>query len=392
MESELNTLRDQINALRDEVTELRKLILQVVSSQSDDAERETRVSQRGQIAPVGQKGSKALRDFIKGIVRNSGNTMRNLASNVALVESDLSGRLSGTSRTKLHCELIVKIIEQLMEWEAIVSLDQIQQIYSLSGCPEQVTDQMRVLDKRQILSASKKERLREQLTKNNEDVLSILSDLSQDDLDRFLIDRSEPSGLRLTLLALYLKEGYSNRRIFNELARDPSVDIRRTVARYIYKSPVPENPTKLDPAVIEELMVDSSSDVAAAGTRAAIEMIRQGKMDLSRLTLVKDHPYWMPRKQAIDCILQSRSPQMMDLLEAFQTTSYHVSQAAIRVYLEQRFDEGLMSDQELARATALVEALSQAPKVSLPSRNKDLWLLAKLRGESIDANIDELEE
>jgi hypothetical protein len=229
------------------------------------------------------------------------------------------------------------------------------------------------------ISVVRRDRFRDDLTNNR--VPTSLSDAEYDkeDIKNFIVDGSEPPTLRLSALRIYLSLGLKSAKLLIDLLDDPDTNIRRTVLRHIHKNPDPEVIELIDAEKAQQMMQDPEDEVVVAATRLACDLVCLDRIPWRVLTTVNRHPYFLVRKIAIGCIVETNDPNKLDLVYEFRTTSYHVSQRLIRDYVERLYEE--FSDDEKQKTLDLLEHLKNAKRATKPSKDKTEKLLKKLRND-----------
>ena len=142
-----------------------------------------------------------------------------------------------------------------------------------------------------------------------------------------------------------------------------------------------------DPADLMTQMNRRDPGRSSSATRAAIAMVDQGKLPIQFLLGANQAPYWLVRKLILEYLIQQESKETLNFLHAFRDTSYHVSQAVIRGFIRNQFQEGKFDRSQLSQSIEILDSLSKAPKVTDASRGKDIKLL-----EEIKAFLASLEE
>jgi hypothetical protein len=160
------------------------------------------------------------------------------------------------------------------------------------------------------------------------------------------------------------------------LLYDPDSGIRRRVMRHIHLKPSPDLFDLLDEKKIKQILGDPELEAAVSATRLACDLVENGKIDRKTLTTVNKHSYWLVRKIAIECIIKLDSPDTLELLYEFRTTSYHVSQRLIRDYIEAHY--GKFDDIRKRLAIDLLEHLINARNASEISKSKTTALIKNL--------------
>jgi hypothetical protein len=125
-------------------------------------------------------------------------------------------------------------------------------------------------------------------------------------------------------------------------------------------------------------MDDPEDEVVVAATRLACDLVCEGVIPWKVLTAVNRHPYFLVRKIAIGCLVETNDPNKLELVYEFRTTSYHVSQRLIRDYIERLYDK--FDDDQKNKSLDLLEHLKIAKRATDPSKAKTEKLLNKLRG------------
>ena len=116
--------------------------------------------------------------------------------------------------------------------------------------------------------------------------------------------------------------------------------------------------------------------------QAASHLVTKGHLPLKFLTVAKTHPYWLVRRIAIQRIAKVDTPDVLELLYEFRTTSYHISQQAIKDFVKKHFLDRNFNTQQKEMAIDLIKHLKKTKKVSDISRRKNEKLLAILQEDS----------
>jgi hypothetical protein len=135
---------------------------------------------------------------------------------------------------------------------------------------------------------------------------------------------------------------------------------------------ISESYSRLSPDVISS-MLTVKTDITESLARAACKLVRDGKLEPDVLSNLSNHTYFLIRRLAIEAIIESNSPNTLDLLYLFKNTSYHISQGLIRDYLAEHLDE--MDHEDINKAYEILEGLNCASHVSDISKTKNTKLL-----------------
>jgi hypothetical protein len=204
--------------------------------------------------------------------------------------------------------------------------------------------------------------------------------IDQDDIELYIQDLSRPTYLRLIALQAYIMDGLSNQVMFNSLANDLAIEVRQTMLRYVFENPNPDNEIEFEAEYLEKLIHSEVSDeVVAVAIKAARHLVKKGKIPLKFLTTVKNHKYWLVRKIAISYIANIDTPDVLELLYEFRTTSYHASQQIIRDFIQRHYRN--LNEVEWHMAIEIVQGLLNAKVVSEISKRKNMKLLTQLKNE-----------
>lgn len=125
-------------------------------------------------------------------------------------------------------------------------------------------------------------------------------------------------------------------------------------------------------------LASSNPGVQSHAIKAMIQQVKDGTQPWSYLLNTAGHKYWRVRLDAIEAIIKGNPPDALELLHAFRNTSYHLSQQRIRDYIEARFENGNLSEDQFALAKDILDGLINAPKVTEISRSKNKKLLKRL--------------
>ena len=368
LEDDLNALRQEVVVLRGEVAAIRR--------QLDAMAGTPKVAEK--IPAHDREMLRLFKARVRILAKSQGKNFGDLAEAVGLQYEDYLARIGGTSKVKNNCNVFYKTIHTLVEWGAIDSKVQIEELLGWLDCPELSPSNFETAHKHgKSLAPSKKEAIREALLRNEE--VPLTSEYSQADLERYIRDISEAVALRVQLFDQYLKEGLGNARLFNDLADDPEPRMRMTMMRAIATPPNPNREVNVSPEFIKAILQEAGTEVPVTATKAARQLISRGKLPLSFLTYANGHSYWLIMKIAIDYIVYSQDPETLSLLYEFRHTSYHKSQLMIREYIDREYSAGNFSESHYVMAIEILLAMIQAKRATEASRQKNQEILDKLR-------------
>jgi hypothetical protein len=226
------------------------------------------------------------------------------------------------------------------------------------------------------LAVARRQDLLDDLINNRVQIDSESVSYTQEDMESLLSDKTEPPTIRLQALEIYLSSTRKSAALLGVLLYDPDSGIRRRVMRHIHLKPSPDLFDLLDEKKIKQILGDPELEAAVSATRLACDLVENGKIDRKTLTTVNKHSYWLVRKIAIECIIKLNSPDTLELLYEFRTTSYHVSQRLIRDYIEAHYGE--FDDIRKRLAIDLLEHLINARNASEISKSKTTALIKNL--------------
>jgi transcriptional regulator with XRE-family HTH domain len=118
---------------------------------------------------------------------------------------------------------------------------------------------------------------------------------------------------------------------------------------------------------------------SSSATRAAIDLVEQGKLPVPFLIDANHAPYWLVRKLVLEYLVKRENDDILNQLVAFQDTSYHVSQSIIREYIKGKFRSGKLNRTQLSLSAEILDHLSKAPKVTDISKSKNIKLWEEIR-------------
>jgi hypothetical protein len=226
------------------------------------------------------------------------------------------------------------------------------------------------------LAVARRQDLLDDLINNRVQIDSESVSYTQEDMESLLSDKTEPPTIRLQALEIYLSSTRKSAALLGGLLYDPDSGIRRRVMRHIHLKPSPDLFDLLDEKKIKQILGDPELEAAVSATRLACDLVENGKIDRKTLTTVNKHSYWLVRKIAIECIIKLNSPDTLELLYEFRTTSYHVSQRLIRDYIEAHYGE--FDNIRKRLAIDLLEHLINARNASEISKSKTTALIKNL--------------
>lgn len=283
-------------------------------------------------------------------------------------------RLSG------KCKVIPVVIDECGVPEALQSTVW-QRISDLTDYEEEF---LRVLDsiygrtRKPPLGAPaaqlRRQRLRDDLDAGRVPMLDYAD--AQQDLEGLILDKDELPLWRLQALTHYLTLETKSATVLEKLLTDPDPQVRLTVFRGLHKDPRRDLLQLFDVLKVKRILNDPDEDVAVASTRLACDLVGSGIVPAEVMTTVNRHSYWLIRRIAIQCIINSGDPRTLDLLYEFRTTSYHVSQRLIRDYINTHYDS--FEDDQKNLAIDLLRNLMIAKRASLISKSKTEKLIEML--------------